>query len=131
MVVGGIVEWNTEGRVSTCSLARYPDDASLKFDYGFNLRGVIAIAPVDGQYRPRDNGTPILDVNYFTIHGSMDGDVQSFEGTSQYSRVTFPRDSEQKFKASLYVVGANHGQFNTTWGNRDTSAFFAIACQRA
>jgi pimeloyl-ACP methyl ester carboxylesterase len=107
------------------ALARYPDDASQGFDFGFNLRGVIAIAPVDGQYQPRDKGTPIRDVNYFTIHGSMDGDVQSFEGTSQYSRVTFADDAERHFKASLYVTGANHGQFNTTWENLDTGVFSA------
>ena len=46
-------------------LSHYPGDASLEFDYGFNLRGVIAIAPVDGQYKPRKTGTPIDDVNYF------------------------------------------------------------------
>ncbi len=109
------------------SLARYPDDASQEFDFGFNLRGVIAIAPVDGQYLPRDTGTPIRDVNYFTIHGSMDGDVQSFEGTSQYSRVTFTDETEPRFKASLYVTGANHGQFNTTWENLDTGLFGAWA----
>jgi len=109
------------------SLERYPDDASQKFDFGFNLRGVIAIAPVDGQYQPRDNGTPIRDVNYFTIHGSMDGDVQSFMGMSQYSRVTFSDDAERRFKASLYVTGANHGQFNTTWENLDTGIFNAWA----
>ncbi len=109
------------------SLERYPDDASQKFDFGFNLRGVIAIAPVDGQYKPRDNGTPVRDVNYFTIHGSMDGDVQSFMGTSQYSRVKFSDDAERRFKASLYVTGANHGQFNTTWENLDTGIFNAWA----
>jgi dienelactone hydrolase len=108
------------------ALPRYPDDATLEFDFGFNLRGVIAIAPVDGQYRPRDNGTPIKDVNYFTIHGSMDGDVQSFDGTAQYSRVAFSGD-EFRFRSSLYVTGANHGQFNTTWGNMDTSLFRAWA----
>ena len=108
------------------ALERYPDDATLAFDFGFNLRGVIAIAPVDGQYKPRERGTPIKDVNYFTIHGSMDGDVQSFMGTQQYSRVRF---SEQQapdnfnFKSSLYVAGANHGQFNTSWGNQDVSLF--------
>ncbi len=107
------------------SLERYPDDASQKFDFGFNLRGVIAIAPIDGQYQPRDKGTPIRDVNYFTIHGSMDGDVQSFEGTSQYSRVSFADDTAQRFKASLYVKDANHGQFNTTWGKLDIGIFRA------
>ncbi len=109
------------------SLQRYPDDATLEFDFGFNLRGVIAIAPVDGQYKPRERGTPIRDVNYFTVHGSMDGDVQSFEGTSQYSRATFSDASDFHFKSSLYVTGANHGQFNTTWNNLDTSWFRAWA----
>jgi predicted dienelactone hydrolase len=100
-------------------LAQHPDDANQRFDFGFNLRGVIAIAPVDGQYRPRDSGTPIEDVNYFAIHGSMDGDVQSFEGAAQYARVAVRDATQPRFKASLYVVGANHGQFNTTWENMD------------
>lgn len=108
------------------SLDRYPDDASLDFDFGFNLRGVIAIAPVYGQYEPRDRPTPVRDVNYFTIHGDMDGDVQSFEGMGQYSRVTFSGDA-YRFRAGLYVVGANHGQFNTTWENLDTGLFRAWA----
>ena len=105
------------------ALARYPDDATLAFDFDFNLRGVIAIAPVDGQYKPRDRGTPIRNVNYFTIHGSMDGDVQSFEGAAQYSRVALSDPDEFRFRSSLYVTGANHGQFNTTWNNLDTSWF--------
>ena len=76
------------------ALSRYPDDATLEFDYGFNLRGVIAIAPVDGQYQPREQGTPVDDVNYFTIHGSMDGDVQSFEGVAQYLAGALSRPGE-------------------------------------
>jgi dienelactone hydrolase len=105
-------------------LSHYPDDASQVFDFGFNLRGVIAIAPVYGQYQPRSRPTPVTDVNYFTIHGDMDGDVQSFEGAAQYSRVQFTGD-DYKFRSSLYVVGANHGQFNTTWENLDTGRFYA------
>jgi hypothetical protein len=108
------------------SLDRYPDDATLDFDFDFNLRGVIAIAPVYGQYQPRDRYTPIRDVNYFTIHGNMDGDVQSFEGMAQYSRVSFP-GNEFRFRSGLYIIGANHGQFNTTWGNSDTGVFRAWA----
>lgn len=108
------------------SLSRYPDDASVEFDFNFNLRGVIAIAPVYGQYEPRERPTPITDVNYFTIHGDMDGDVQSFEGAAQYSRVSFS-GSQYNFRSSLYVVGANHGQFNTTWENLDTGPFSAWA----
>jgi len=98
----------------------------VEFDFGFNLRGVIAIAPVYGQYQPRERPTPVRDVNYFTIHGSMDADVQSFEGLAQYSRVSFS-DDEYRFRSGLYVVGANHGQFNTTWGNVDTWLYNAWA----
>jgi hypothetical protein len=112
------------------ALDRYPDDASLDFDYGFDLRGVIAIAPVYGQYQPRERPTPVRDVNYFTIHGSMDGDVQSFEGMAQYSRVAFTGD-DYRFRSGLYVIGANHGQFNTTWGDVDTWAFDAWSLDRA
>ena len=108
------------------ALDRYPDDATVDFDFGFNLRGVIAIAPVYGQYEPRERPTPVRDVNYFTIHGDMDGDVQSFEGVAQYSRVAFSGD-DYRFRSSLYVVGANHGQFNTTWENLDTSLYRAWA----
>ncbi len=107
-------------------LSHYPDDASMEFDFNFNLKGVIAIAPVYGQYQPRNRPTPVKDVNYFTIHGDMDGDVQSFEGAAQYSRVGFTGE-EFKFRSSLYVVGANHGQFNTTWENLDTGKFSAWA----
>ena len=50
----------------------------VAFDYGFNLRGVIAIAPSDEQYEPRSRPTTIDDVSYLVIHGSNDGDVQSY-----------------------------------------------------
>lgn len=104
------------------SLSRYPDDASQEFDFNFNLKGVIAIAPVYGQYEARERPTPVTDVNYLTVHGNMDGDVQSFEGVGQYSRVGFTGE-DYRFRSSLYIVGANHGQFNTTWENMDTSPF--------
>jgi dienelactone hydrolase len=103
-------------------LDRYPDDATLAFDYGFNIRGIIAIAPSDRQYEPRDRGTPLRDVNYFVIQGSLDGDAMTFMGSSQYSRIDLTRDptgEDFHFKSTLYVLGANHGQFNTTWGRND------------
>ena len=109
------------------NLGRYPDDATLAFDFGFDIRGVIAIAPADGQYEPRERGTPIRDVSYFTIHGSLDGDVQSFMGSSQYSRVRLTHDptaEHLRFKSTLYVLGANHGQFNTSWGRNDFGGGF-------
>ncbi|TNE57502.1 MAG: hypothetical protein EP340_08280 [Alphaproteobacteria bacterium] len=101
------------------NLDYYPDDATLAFDYHFNIGAYIAIAPIDGQYHPREDKTRLKDINYFVIHGAMDGDVSSFTGASQYSRIEFSPGSANT-KASLYVAGANHGQFNSSWGIYDT-----------
>ncbi|MGB5355684.1 MAG: hypothetical protein WBN11_03230, partial [Eudoraea sp.] len=100
------------------SLPYYPDDASLKFDYNYDIQSIIAIAPVDGQYKPGDSGTKIENVDYFVFHGAQDADVRSFRGTQQYERVVF-KDSLYHFKSGLYIQGANHGQFNTSWGRSD------------
>jgi len=102
------------------ALERYPDDASVLFDFGFDIRAVVAIAPVDGQYEPAGRGASLVDANYFVLHGSHDGDVQSFAGSRQFERVHLTGESF-KFKSSLYVFGANHGQFNTSWGRSDSS----------
>ena len=96
----------------------YPDDGRIGFDYGFNLRGVIAIAPSDGQYEPRSEPTRFDDVSYLVIQGSRDGDVQSYMGSAQYSRVSFDQ-CERCFKAGFYLLDADHGQFNTNWGRND------------
>ncbi len=101
-------------------LPYYPDDASVKFEYNFNIKSVVAIAPVDGQYKPGGSSTKFTDVDYFVIHGAQDGDVSSFMGSQQYERVKF-KDSLYHFKSGLYVYGANHGQFNSSWGNNDSS----------
>ncbi|HEY9117434.1 MAG TPA: hypothetical protein VIN11_06390, partial [Roseivirga sp.] len=97
----------------------YPDDAKQTFDFNFNIKAVVAIAPVDGQYKPGEQPTPLKDVNYLVLHGANDGDVQSFAGLRQYERVQFS-DNTDFFKSAIYIYGANHGQFNTTWGNRDS-----------
>ena len=102
-------------------LPYYPDNFRVQFDYGFNLKSVIAIAPCDGQYQPAGISTPLKDVNYFTLHGSHDADVQSFVGMRQYERVNFS-EGFKGFKASLYIFNANHGQFNTRWGRKDSSS---------
>lgn len=99
-------------------LSRYPDNAAVRFDYGFNIRAVVAIAPVDGQYKPADTGIPLRNVHYLVLQGSHDMDVTTFMGQQQYDRVQFD-DGGDWFKAAVYVYGANHGQFNTVWGNTD------------
>ncbi|MEK6263471.1 MAG: hypothetical protein N2B06_01610 [Clostridium sp.] len=96
----------------------YPNDADIVFDFGFNIVSVVAIAPTDGQYKPGGKLTPLENVNYLVLQGSQDGDISSFYGDLQYDRVAFTDDKEY-FKSSLYIEGANHGQFNTTWGDID------------
>lgn len=99
-------------------LRHYPDDASLTFDFGYRIRSLVAIAPVDGQYEPAARPVPLADVNYLTFHGSHDGDVTSFAGLRQFNRVDFT-GSVPAFKAAVYMYRANHGQWNTGWGARD------------
>ncbi len=99
-------------------LPYHPDDASVTFDYDFDIRAVAAIAPVDGQYKPGDRSLPLDDVNYLALHGAHDMDVVSFLGTRQYTRLNFDGD-QSYFKGALYIYGANHGQFNSDWGSRD------------
>ena len=97
----------------------YPDNGKESFDFNFGIRGIAAIAPVDGQYSPAGLPTPVENVNYFTVQGSMDADMRSYDGLRQMRRVQF-NDSLYHFAAGLYLHGANHGQFNRSWGIFDT-----------
>ncbi len=98
-------------------LQHYPDDALVEFDFGFGIRSLVAIAPVDGQYKPAGRFVPVRDVSYLVFHGSHDGDVTNFAGLRQYQRVELGEDD---FKAAVYVYRANHGQWNTVWGANDS-----------
>lgn len=101
-------------------LSRYPDDATVAFDYGFGIRGVVGLAPTVWQYLPADRTLALEDVNYLVLHGAQDMDVSSFLGSKLYERVRFT-PGQYGFKAGLYIYGANHGQFNTTWCRNDNS----------
>jgi len=79
---------------------------------------VVAIAPVDGQYRPPSRLVPLEDINYLVFHGTHDGDVSSFSGLRTYARIRFS-GAEPHFKALVYVHRANHGQWNTVWWPHD------------
>jgi dienelactone hydrolase len=99
-------------------LKYYPDDAKQKFNFGFAIKAVVSIAPVDGQYRPSGQFWPLENVNYLVIHGSHDGDVSTFNGIRIYDRLRFT-DGRPLFKAAIFMYRANHGQWNTVWGNKD------------
>jgi dienelactone hydrolase len=95
-----------------------PENANIKFDYGFDIKAVAAIAPADGQYKPAGQQRRIEDVSYFTLQGAHDADVSSFVGSRQWDFVKYKHPGDW-FKAELYAYRANHGQFNTVWGRSD------------
>lgn len=95
-----------------------PEDANIRFDYGFDIQAVVAIAPVDGQYKPAEQHRWIEDVSYLTLQGAHDGDVSFFHGSRQWEHVRYTKPGPW-FKAEIYAYRANHGQFNTVWGRSD------------
>ncbi|MDQ8155676.1 MAG: hypothetical protein P3B98_13580, partial [Gemmatimonadota bacterium] len=99
-------------------LSRYPDDARVVFNFNFDIRTLVAIAPVDGQYRPADQGTPLTDINYLVLHGAHDSDVSTFMGQRQFQRIRYTSPGPWR-KSAVYIYRANHGQFNTVWGSSD------------
>lgn len=98
-------------------LSHYPDDATVEFDFGFNIRSLVAIAQVDQRYHRR---VEIENVNFLTLHGSYDSDEPAFHGIRQLNRIDL-NDDTYWVKSGVYIHGANHGQFNTGWGRADYS----------
>lgn len=92
-----------------------------------NIKAVIAIAPTDYTV---DSKLPYLkNVNYLTIHGTMDSDLTESFGERQYERTTFTKSGH--FKATVEIYHANHGQFNTVWGKYDEQFPGALALNTA
>ena len=102
-------------------LDSYPEDGNIKFDYHFNITSIVAIAPVVDQYMPVSHSVEIKDVNYLLIHGANDQDVSIMMGEKQYNNITFTGSDDNFYmKSSVYIYGANHGQFNSLWGRYDS-----------
>jgi dienelactone hydrolase len=95
-----------------------PENADIRFDYGFAIQAVVAIAPAEGQYKPAGQYRWIQDVSYLTLQGAHDADVSSFMGSLQWDHVRYTKPGPW-FKAEIYAYRANHGQFNTAWGRTD------------
>ena len=96
----------------------YPENGSIKFNYHFNIKSVIAIAPTTDQYQPADHEVVLEDINYFLIQGANDQDLVDFQGKKMYEQVGFSGEGNY-LKSLLYFAGANHGQFNELWGEYD------------
>jgi hypothetical protein len=99
----------------------YPDESDVKFDFHFNIKSLISIAPTDRRYTRRMR---LNSVNYLTLQGGLDSDESSFFGMRQAERIVYTKtDGNYFFKAGLYVPGGNHGQFNSVW-KKDARAPF-------
>lgn len=98
------------------TLTHFPDDAREKFNFNFGIKSVIAIAPTDYRY---DRRVRIENVDFLGLQGSYDSDEDSFYGLRQLQRTDFT-DANFHLKAGVYIHGANHGQFNSIWGQHDS-----------
>lgn len=105
-------------------LEYYPDNGMLRFDYPFQIKTVVAIAPVHRQYDPADLELNLKNINYLVLHGEYDMDVSSFMGANMYRRADV---SNGGIKAQVWMQYANHGQFNSTWGAGDYPGLMRLA----
>lgn len=103
---------------------RYPENGTIRFDYHYPIKALIAIAPTVDQYLPADHSVELTDVNYLLLHGACDRDVTSVQGMKQYENISYTGEGDY-LKSALYIAGANHGQFNTLWGAYDQPAPFS------
>ena len=100
---------------------RYPENGTIRFDYHYAIRSLIAIAPTEGQYEPGDHSVELVDMNYLLLYGSNDQDVTNFQGMNQYENIHFSGEGDY-IKSALWIAGANHGQFNSLWQDEDQLA---------
>jgi len=103
------------------------DDEVISILDQVNIEAVIAIAPTD--YRVDSKQAYLSNVNYLTLHGTMDADLTESYGERQYERTTFSEAGH--FKAAVEIYHANHGQFNTVWGKFDEKFPGALALNTA
>ncbi|MDR2931560.1 MAG: hypothetical protein LBV27_00470 [Oscillospiraceae bacterium] len=104
-----------------------PDNGGVRFDYPFQIKSVVAIAPVHRQHDPAGLEAELKGVNYMVLHGGNDMDVSNFSGANMYRRADV---SDSGIKAQVWMQYANHGQFNGTWGANDTPGLMNFAYNR-
>ena len=100
-------------------LTRYPDDANVKFDYNFPIKSIVAIAPVDGQYKPAEKfhagrerelpGDPRLARRRRRRSSTDCG------STSACSSPTASRTSRRRCTCIARITGSG----TRVWGNKD------------
>ena len=103
---------------------------SGKDDFGFGIRGVVALAPCDNRYKPAGRPLRLKNADYLLLASGHDGDMYYLDGLAQYARVGFDENPDG-FKAMAYLYRGNHGNFNTVWGDDDKGWFNSLLLNRA
>jgi len=99
-------------------MKRYHQNAVEEFNFGFNIKSIIQIAPNDPYNPQTDVPLTIENIDYLVLQGGFDQDMSWFMGNRFYNRLKFT-DGKYHFKSALYIYKANHGQFNSVWGRTD------------
>jgi dienelactone hydrolase len=98
-------------------------------DFGFGIRGIVSIAPSDAYAGPESRKPNLGDTDYLLLAGGHDADTYVLYGQQQYNRVRL-ENSADAFKALAYVYQANHGQFNSVWGDEDRGLYNSALLNR-
>lgn len=101
---------------SFTELEKLPEDGNKNLALDVKIKGIITISGTYGQYSPSGKNLKLKDVNFLCIHGTNDSDVEGFEQLNQYENI---ENREGYFKSAIYIPYANHGNFNTMWGDYD------------
>ncbi len=89
----------------------------------YNLRGVIALAPVDYERRA-PYGMP-----YMTMFGYCEGDVTNLQGARLFERSQYIQPNDPFPRIQMSVLGANHNWFNSVWfADGDDATGTDMAC---
>jgi hypothetical protein len=75
----------------------------------YDLRGVIALAPVDYERRA-PSGVPFM-----AAYGMCDGDVSNLQGARFFERSQYVDPTDPFPRIQVGIQGANHNWFNSVW----------------
>ena len=80
-------------------------------EFGFGIKSVVALAPMDGQYQHEYGKNILKNTNYLFLQGGHDADVYQFLGSQQWQRVEYD-DGKNYVNHLIYIHKANHMNFN-------------------
>lgn len=98
-------------------------------NFGFGIRGIVSIAPSDAYSGPGGRKPDLGDTDYLLLAGGHDADTYMLYGLQQYNRVRLENNADA-FKTLAYVYRANHGQFNSVWGDKDRGLYNSMLLNR-